>query len=228
MAFTDYCAIAINNARLHTQTQRDVETKAILLREVNHRVKNNLAAIIGLLYAEQHHSRSSREESLEGLARRIQGLCNVHSLLTAAEWGPLPLEELARTIVHGVLNMMPPDKDIHVQIRSAASVFVTPDQAHNLALVINELTTNSLKYAFEGKTRGTIAIKIDLDGNVAVLEFRDDGPGYNPPVLNASEREIGLFLVENIVRRDLGGVLRLSNDDGAVANIRFKRLLDSM
>jgi PAS domain S-box-containing protein len=224
-SFADYCAIAISNARLHAQTRRDVETKAILLREVNHRVKNNLSAIIGLIYAEQRRSGGAETATLEHLVGRIQGLGEVHSLLTASEWSPLPLDELAQTIVHGVLHMMPPDKEISVEVRASAEVAVTPDQAHSLALVLNEMTTNSVKHAFPEQARGAITIDIDEEGDVVLLTFRDDGTGYAPAVLESDKRDVGLFLVENIVRRELRGVMHLCNEDGAVTQIRFKRQL---
>ena len=82
-------AIAIENARLYEQAQRDAETKSILLREVNHRVTNNLTAIIGLLYTEQRHSptevRTAYQSILKDLIGRVQSLATVHSLLSRSE-----------------------------------------------------------------------------------------------------------------------------------------------
>ena len=78
MAMAHQAAIALENARLYQQAMYDAEAKAMLLHEVNHRVKNNLAAIIGLLYAEQRYARTGKQgvyqRMIKELANRIQGL----------------------------------------------------------------------------------------------------------------------------------------------------------
>ncbi len=233
-------AIAIENARLyeaekelHRQALQDAQTKLILLNEVNHRVKNNLAAIIGLLYAEQGHT-GVKEEAIyqsimKDLINRIQGLATVHRLLSAAEWTPLSLDELAREIIYSALQILPPDKDISVEVLPSP-VRVTPDQANNLALVINELATNTVKYALSGRSTACITVRITLEedivsaGHTILFEFRDDGPGYPEEVLQFDQRghNVGFDLIQNIVWDGLGGELVFHNDDGAVTTIRFK------
>jgi PAS domain S-box-containing protein len=223
--FATQAAIAIENARLYEQARQDAETKAALLREVNHRVKNNLTAIIGLLYAEQRRA-GAREQPLyqivmRELINRVQGLAAVHSLLSASEWAPLRLSELAMEIIQSALKTLPHGERASVDV-SPSPVRVTPDQAHNLALVFNELATNTIKHALAGREGGCITVHISLDDDTVLCEFRDDGPGYPE---GASEREghnVGLDLIREIVRRSLRGDLSLRNDGGAVALIRFK------
>ena len=104
-------ATAIENARLYGQARQDAETKAVLLREVNHRVKNNLAAIIGLLYAEQGRvgmeSGPDGQTLMKDLINRVHGLATVHGMLCASEWTPLPLDELTRKIIRAAFQMDP-------------------------------------------------------------------------------------------------------------------------
>ncbi|RME45315.1 MAG: GAF domain-containing protein, partial [Caldilineae bacterium] len=92
-------AIALHNARLYEQARRDAEAKAVLLKEVNHRVKNNLTAIIGLLYTERRRASFENhpmcQNLLESLVNRVQGLATVHNLLSASEWQPVRVDELA-------------------------------------------------------------------------------------------------------------------------------------
>jgi PAS domain S-box-containing protein len=217
-------SIAIENVRLYEQARRDAETKSMLLNEVNHRVKNNLAAIIGILYAERRHldgKETSYKTLMTDLINRIQGLGIVHSMLSASEWAPLQLSNLANQIIHSALQGLPPAKLISVEV-SPSVVRVTPKQANSLTLVINELTTNSMKYAFNERKPGKITVRIALRDNVVFFEYRDDGPGFSAQVLQTQEYNVGLYLIENIVRNDLQGQVQIANDGGAVTLITFK------
>jgi PAS domain S-box-containing protein len=221
-------AIAIENARLYEQAQQDAETKSMLLREVNHRVKNNLTAIIGLLYAERRRARSVEDQStyqsaMNTLVNRVKGLATVHSLLTASQWAPLLLRELTGRVIRSSLQMLPRDKHVSVEV-SPSQVRVTPDQAHKLALVINELSTNTVKHALLERNTARITVRIALEDedDTVLFEFRDDGPGYPEEVLQLKRQNIGLDLVHSMVREGLRGELSLHNDHGAVAVIQFK------
>jgi PAS domain S-box-containing protein len=227
-------ATAIENARLyeaakelHRQTQRDAETRAMLLREVNHRVKNNLTAILGLLSIERRHAVAEHSPAyhalVDNLANRIKSLAQVHSLLSAIEWQPLSLSDLARQIIHTALQSLPGGETVSVSVTPSLAQ-VTPDQAHNLAMIINELTTNTLKHAVPEQGGAQIAVRIMSHDGLIQCEFRDDGPGYSPEVLRLEHRNVGLYLIQNLVQKGLHGEIELHNDRGAVTIIRFKAL----
>jgi len=220
--------VAIKSARLLEQARQDAETKAVLLQEVNHRVKNNLATIIGLLYAERRHSgiedQVTFQAIMQDLITRVQGLATVHTLLSAAEWAPLSLSELARQIIASALQILPPDQWVSIEV-SPSSVRVTPQQANNLALVINELTTNTVKYAvLEGRTTH-ITVRIDGEDGMVLFEFRNSGPDFPPEVLSLERHNVGIYLIQNIVHKGLRGELALRNDAGAVTILRFPALI---
>ncbi len=223
-------ATAIENARLYEQTRQDAETKSVLLREVNHRVQNNLATILGLLSIEQ--AQATQEQSLayqtlvNNLSARIKGLSKVHRLLSAAQWQPLLLSDLAQQIIGTVLYPLPSGKDASVTV-TPSPVRVTPDQVHNLAMIINELTTNTVKHVLRQQDTVQIAVCITLDGDTVQCEFRDNGPGYAPDVLGLERQNVGVFLIQNLVHTGLHGQLDLRNDRGAVTTIRFKGMSGS-
>ena len=151
-------AMAIEKARLYRQVKLESETKSTLLREVNHRVKNNLTSIIGLLYAERKRAKIEDREMYQSimsdLSQRVQSLTMVHSMLSNSEWAPLRFDKLVEQVLHASLQVHVRDRRLSVII-APSSVRVTPDQAHHLALVINELATNTLKYATSKKERST-------------------------------------------------------------------------
>jgi len=222
-------AIAIENAQLYKQAQRDAETKSVLLREINHRVKNNLTGIMGLLYAARDHARvedwATYQSTMNGLIGRVRGLATVHSMLSASEWTPLRLSDLAGRVIRAALPALPRDKHMSIDV-SPSPVRVTPNQAHNLALVINELATNTIKHALGERNTAHITFQIACDGNFTArtvrCEFRDDGPGYPEDVLQLEHHHVGFDLIQNIVRHNLHGELSLHNERGAVAVIRFE------
>ncbi len=224
--FADQVAIALENARLYEQTRRDADTKAVLLREVNHRVKNNLATIIGLLYAEKRYARGEELDTframMDELINRIQGLATAHNMLSASTWAPLSLSELATQVVAPSLRALSPDKRVEVEV-SPSPLCVDARQAGSLALVFNELTTNVVKYALAGRATARITVQITGGGDTVQCEFRDDGPGYPEAVLRLEQHNVGLYLIQTIVRKDLQGELALRNDGGAVTLIKFNR-----
>lgn len=217
-------AIAIDNARLYEQAREDAAAKSVLLREIDHRVKNNLSALIGLLHSAARRTevvdQSAYQSIIRDLINRLIGLAKVHDLLSASQWTGLRLSELAEEIIKSSTQTLSPDQHIHVDV-SPSPVKVNPDQAHNLTLVINELTTNTIKHALRDRQSARITVSISRENDKVRLEFRDDGPGYPERALEMGEEQLGLDLMQSIVHRNLRGKLALRNDDGAVAVIEF-------
>ncbi len=220
-------AAAIENARLYEEVRQSAAAKAMLLKEVNHRVKNNLAAIVGLLYAERKHAAVKENREFQALIQdligRVQGMAVVHDMLSAAEWSPILLSELVSQVAHTSLQLLPGGRHIQVNI-TPSDITVPPRQATPLALIINELVTNSAKYAFHEHQRGRIDIRFSRQGQMVRLEFRDDGAGYPESVLRDRQFNVGLYLLHLIVQQDLEGSLSLRNDGGAVATLEFRYL----
>jgi two-component sensor histidine kinase len=218
-------AIAIENARLYEQSRRDAEKRQFLLHEVNHRVKNNLAAIIGLLYAERRHVEHAENPHtyrsiMTDLVSRVKGLATVHTMLSNSDWAPLPLSTLATQVIQVAIQVVPTADQLQVTV-DPATVQVTADQAHSLALVINELSTNAAKHAAPHTPQPHIEVRFREHDSGIELEFRDNGPGYPEAVLRWETYHVGFDLIRNIVESNLQGQVILRNDGGAVAEIRF-------
>jgi two-component system, sensor histidine kinase PdtaS len=231
-------AFAIENARLFNQARHDAEVKSILLREVNHRVKNNLTAIIGLLYAERRHAGMKEQPTfqaiMQDLISRVQGLATVHTLLSASEWAPISLTELTSQIIHSSLRALPSTKHVNVRV-SPSEAHIAPDRAASVALILNELATNSLKYAIIDRLVGHIDVRIYADLGETTLIFADDGPGFPADVLQATSPRynVGFHLITSIIEKGLGGTVTLANGrsdygdeegtlSGAVVTIRLQ------
>ena len=165
---------------------------------------------------------------LRDLESRLQGMAVLHTLLSDAQWRPLPLSDLVTQIVTAALIGSPIRERIRVSVAAPAeSLWVVPEQATAVAVILNELATNSVKHAFRGRDQGCLEVRLRVldrpNGQTQVgLEFRDDGPGWPAPVLNGERRRVGLHLIEASVRSPLRGQLTLRNDAGAAAEITFR------
>ncbi len=211
--------------RAEAELQRTAEELEVLnqanrtlLQEINHRVKNTLTGILSLIYSERARlGRTGDGEALEALQRlaeRVGSLAAAHTLLSAGGWRPLELDTLAGDVIQAAT----PDTRCRIDVRPT-SVRVTPEQAHNLALVLGELTTNTAKYGQAGR----VEIRVDVavgDGQVC-LTYRDRGPGYPDAVLAGDRRSVGLGLVDTLVTHSLRGAWSIRNDNGAVTKVCF-------
>ena len=206
MTFANVAAIAMENARLFEETQAGLRKHEALLREMHHRVKNNLAQIAAILNMQKR--RATNEEIIEILNEtigRILGIAAIHDLLTVGELGVARIDEIARNIV-GVVqaNLVPPTLRITFEIGSAPYMLPT-EQATTLAIVFNELIANAIEHGFAGQSAGEIRITAADDGEQIIVRLANDG--VPPPEGFSMERAegLGLQLVRSLARSDLRG-----------------------
>ncbi|MCG3194958.1 MAG: hypothetical protein DIJKHBIC_04226 [Thermoanaerobaculia bacterium] len=208
------------------------ETQATLLKEVNHRVKNNLVAILAVVHKEEDRAAALGLEPilpiLSDLAARLRALSMVHQLLSGSGWRPLPLTVLCEGILRSTFKGAPHPCPAGIHVQSAPGM-VSSSEAHHLALVINELAINSLKHGSEPGRPVQIKVRIEAAGRRRTLAFKDDGPGFPKELLAnpASQSGTGLDLIRGIVRKSLRGLFSLSNDGGALTTISFESELDA-
>ncbi len=207
--------------------RKSAQVQEVLVREVNHRVKNNLSAIISMIHKEEDHAMATENREriplLRDLSSRIQGLLTVHSMLSQSGWRPLNLQTLCEGIIQGTLKGAPFSKKMAIHV-APSPVAVNSNIAHHLALVLNELATNSMKHAVNDRHVCHIAVNIHEDGEQVSICYRDDGPGYPEAMIreSASGENIGFQLIQGIVTRSLGGKVRIENKNGAVTRITFR------
>jgi two-component sensor histidine kinase len=210
ITFANEATVAIENARLYEETRRGLASKSLLLREMNHRVKNNLQTIASILSLQQRRTKSPAiAHLLAESVNRIHGIAATHDLLSREDVGIATVEEIARKIAEiASANLAAPGFHLRLNVLPAKNR-IPSRQATILALVLNELVANVFKHAFVERSSGSILIGATQESNVITLYVADDGPGL-PAGFDAETSEgVGLSLIRTLVRTDLGGMFRL-------------------
>ena len=222
---------AVDNTDRHEATERldkYARTQEVLLREVNHRVKNNLYAMMGMLSKEkklyEKKNKHQQSEFIENIILRIDSLSTVHSLLSASKWQPLNLTELCRELIEHLSDSIALHKSISADI-TPSEITVSSNMAHNLTLIINEIITNAVKYASPAKGDLIIGVEVKSDDKNIILRIKDNGNGFPQPFLDGDFKGsgVGFELIFGIVKESLGGHVTIENDNGAVFNISVKK-----
>lgn len=176
--------------------KRAADRQVILIAELNHRVRNILALIRGLI-SQTRDSSLSADAFVATLDDRVQALARAHDQLTADRWGPARLVDLIRTESEAYLG------DRHQRITlDGVNILIDPTAFTVMALVIHELMTNASKYgALSDGGTVSIAWKIEAGGSLIVTWTESGGP----PVVSPTHRGFGSTIIENSVPYDLGG-----------------------
>ena len=213
-------------------TRREIETslrdalreKETLLREVHHRVKNNLQVVSSLLNLQ---SRAATDEEVVRAfvesQQRVQSMALIHEqLYESPALADIDFPDYIRRLANRLFRSYQIDAE-RVRLEAAVDEAITlgVDSAVPCGLIVNELISNSLKHAFPGERDGLVTVKADQmpDGSV-LLVVADDGVGLPPEIGFWNTKTLGLRLVRSLVRQ-LDGEIELNGSAGTEFRIRF-------
>jgi two-component sensor histidine kinase len=199
-----------------------LKEKEQLLKEVHHRVKNNLQIISSLLNLQ---SENIVDETFLGLIResknRISSMALIHEMLYASkDLSKVKIKDYITklsqsvyrsfyTVKHNVLFNYEIDEDLHFEI----------DRMIPIGLILNEIISNSLKYAFPQK-EGTVAISLHKNGNEYTLQAGDNGVGFSDDFDYMNSKSLGMQLI-HMLSEQLGGKVKVSNKNGIRYTLTF-------
>lgn len=213
MTLANQTALAIENARL--------VTNAAVVREMHHRIKNNLQTIVMLMQLQlpEADNLDTRQVLLANI-HRIGSIAAVHELLSEKGFRLVDVHSVLERIAQMTqASMSHPQQHIEIVVRGE-SLMLPSRIATALCVVVNELVQNSLEHAFTDQATGMIEITLGRSPEDLIILVRDDGHGLPERI----EHNLGLQIVETLVSDDLRGqfdLVRLPN--GTEACIRFPR-----
>lgn len=220
---TDGAGIAIENARLYQEEKKRSTYLSNLIHEANHRIRNSLQVVAGLLEMEAAHDYHSREEALRKSIDRIHCIGAVHGLLSRRDLQQVEMKESARRIAKIVSQSVGKSDGVDVAV-SGARVMLESQKATSLSLVIHELVDNALRHGIGSRQQGKAQISFTRSGRELMVMISDDGVGLAKDFDLNRHSGMGLKTVVGLVTQDLGGEFRLfSKNEGAIAQIRLPR-----
>jgi two-component sensor histidine kinase len=201
-----------------------LKEKEILLREVHHRVKNNLQIISSLL--DMSSMQTDNQETIDLFTdsrNRVNAMALIHSQLYRSErFDQINMEAHVLELSRNLLQIYSMEKAIEIDIKSV-NIYLTISQAIPCALILNELITNVCKHAYREGQKGTIGISMQKsDDNIFLLRVKDDGAGIPEDIDIEKTNSLGLSLVRNLVCNQLKGKIGFRRNKGTEILIDFK------
>ncbi|MER3455615.1 MAG: hypothetical protein C4303_09275 [candidate division GAL15 bacterium] len=227
----DLQMLAIGQAYLETrdrvirQKQRDLEESnaklRTLLREMHHRIKNNLQTLADLLYLETLGAEEPARRSLLDSIGRVKSIAAVHQMLSADHIEAVEVRRLAERIGEILgRDLTRGGRAVRVEVRGP-EVWLPSKQATALALVLTELLHNATEHAFP-HGRGRVAVELGREAGEVWVRVRDDGVGLPADFSVERDGHLGLRIVQDLVSRELRGTFALRCEAGTVAEVRFR------
>lgn len=215
------CVDITRSKRYEDQLKASLAEKEIMLREIHHRTKNNMQIISSLLKLQSFQiSDPTLQQVFQDCDSRIQSMSLVHeNLLRSDDFGHLDIQEYIRSLTSDLLAAYIQDQDISFSI-DVEDIPMSLDMAIPCGLILNELISNALKYAFLGKKSGSIAIGMHrLPENRITLTVRDNGQWQPEEIINRNA--LGLKMVDNLVKHQLEGTITFEHQEGTRVTIIF-------
>jgi PAS domain S-box-containing protein len=201
-----------------------LQEKIVLLREIHHRVKNNLQIIISLINLQMRQVDDEQlKQVMAETQNRVRAMSLVHEKLYQSEsLSHIDLSDYTRFLATQLFSYYGVNSRKVALDIAIGKVMVDINTAIPLGLIINELVSNALKHAFPSDRKGTITISSRYDDTVLSLVVRDDGIGLPPDLDWKNPESLGLRLVNSLVDQ-LSGTIELKKEKGTTFIISIHR-----
>jgi PAS domain S-box-containing protein len=206
------------------EIEESLKEKEVLLKEIHHRVKNNLQVISSILNLQ---SSFVTDENTLGILResrnRIRSMAIIHEYLYRTEdFSSIKFGNYLENLITNLISSYSINKNVELKT-DFTDISLVLDQAIPCGLLINEVITNSLKYAWEEGEDGCISVKLSQEDNVVVLEIKDDGKGLPKKFEEMNSDTLGLQLIETLSEQ-LDAHLIVDAKSGTKYLIKFENI----
>jgi two-component sensor histidine kinase len=211
----------LERLRAEEQIRLSLREKEVLLKEIHHRVKNNMQIISSLLNLQSEKISNENAEVFRESQNRIKTMALIHEkLYQSSDLSYIDFGEYADGLASYLIRSYAISREVSIDL-AVQNIPLGIDLAIPCGLIINELVSNSLKYAFKDGHDGTVHIGLARDDNTYTLRVSDDGPGLPNGFDYRDSPSLGLQLVNTLVGQ-LEGTIELDSTAGAAYTIRFR------
>jgi two-component sensor histidine kinase len=185
-----------NNKEINQKYQEEISRNEILLKEIHHRVKNNLQIISSLLRLQAADARNeSVNEHFNEAINRIRSMALIHEkMYSNDDLSEINIQSYLTTLLGDITYSMNSDVEVSLDVTSEVSK-IDIKSIVPISLIFNELITNSIKHAFKDKTSGVIQVNISFEGEKVLFKYSDDGKWKFPD----SSSTFGFELIKTLV-----------------------------
>lgn len=221
IALSEGALVLVEDVTDARRREQELRVKEATIREVHHRVKNNLQTIASLLRIQARRSNSPEAaHALSEAVERVSSMAVVHEMLAESTEESVNLASAVRTVVDMVVRgLAGADTMIGLKVEGETGLVPAP-VATSLALVTAELVHNAIEHGFEGRQSGSVTVSMRRTPAEVVLSVQDDGRGLPPDFSPESSANLGLAIVRTIVEDDLRGNLSFGNATGTHVSVR--------
>jgi len=204
------------------EIKRLLEEKKIFLKEIHHRIKNNMAMVEGLLSLQLEAVKNPDAVSaLQNSINRVTGMRILYDkLIITDDYEMLSVSQYINDLIDSIFSTFPPGKDVIIT-RNISDFQLSSKVLFPLGIILNELLTNVLKYAFDIDDKGIIKVVITYENSHVTLSIHDDGKGL-PDDFDSSYKTkgFGLLLVQ-MLSKQLRGTFTITGSQGTVSILEF-------
>jgi len=182
------------------------------IREIHHRVKNNLQTVSSLLRLQSRRVEATESrEALEEAVRRVRSIALVHEMLAQGGGDQVNFGDVLRPIVQLAEEaLVTPDRPISFDMFGEGPVLPT-SVASSLAVMLNELLQNAVEHGYPpGSGGGPVEVNLETTGNELVITVRDSGVGVSEGFDASSSDGLGLTIIRTLMTGDLGGTIEIN------------------
>jgi len=201
--------------------EQEIRVKEATVREVHHRVKNNLQTVASLLRIQARRSGSEdTRHALEEAVERVSSMAVVHEMLAESTDDAIDVASAVRTVVEMVgRGLLAPGAEVRLEVEGETGPLPAP-VATSLALVAVELVHNAIEHGIGQAGAGRVRVEMRRTASEVTLTVRDDGRGLPEGFTLEGSANLGLAIVRTIVVDDLCGTLTHDNDGGTRMTVR--------
>jgi two-component sensor histidine kinase len=205
--------------------EQSLKEKEVLLKEVHHRVKNNMQVISSILnlqssYVSDDYALSLLKES----QNRIKTMAYIHeSLYQNKSFTSVNFSDYIATLSHNIIQSYSVSEEKVKLILNLEKINLNLDNSIPTGLIVNELITNAIKHAFPSAAKGFISVNLKSKNNTVYLEVKDNGIGFDSNIDFRNTNSLGLQLVSTLIDQIEGDIeFKSEKDKGTEVLITFK------